>query len=183
MTAWLQLADELRGAGAEEVVTYADDDTLVSRDGDATAVLVGLGFDAEDNVPAVFDVVQTLDDEPGYTAAVTGEWTSDADVNELSLEDLKKGELLRRRRPPSSSCCSSSARSSRVSSHSFSPSSRSSSRSRSWHSCAGVRPVGLHSEHVDRHGSRARDRLCALHLSRYREERLQGRSEPDAIAT
>jgi RND superfamily putative drug exporter len=89
-----QLADELRGAGAEEVVTYADDDTLVSRDGDATAVLVGLGPDAEDNVPAVFDVVQTLDDEPGYTAAVTGEWTSDADVNELSLEDLKKGELF-----------------------------------------------------------------------------------------
>jgi uncharacterized membrane protein YdfJ with MMPL/SSD domain len=89
-----QLADELRGAGAEEVVTYADDDTLVSRDGDATAVLVGLGFDAEDNVPAVFDVVQALDDEPGYTAAVTGEWTSDADVNELSLEDLKKGELF-----------------------------------------------------------------------------------------
>jgi RND superfamily putative drug exporter len=89
-----QLGDELRGAGAEEVVTYADDDTLVSSDGDATAVLVGLGFDAEDNVPAVFEVVQRLDDEPGYTAAVTGEWTSDADVNELSLEDLKKGELF-----------------------------------------------------------------------------------------
>ena len=89
-----QLAEDLSGAGAEQVVTYADDETLVSSDGDTTAVLVGLGFDAEDNVPEVFDVVQRLDDEPGYTAAATGEFTSDADVNELSLEDLKKGELF-----------------------------------------------------------------------------------------
>jgi uncharacterized membrane protein YdfJ with MMPL/SSD domain len=89
-----QLAEELRGAGATQVVTYAEDEALVSPDGDATALLVGLGFDAEDDVPAVFEVVQRLDDEPGYTAAVTGEWTSDADVNELSLDDLKKGELF-----------------------------------------------------------------------------------------
>jgi putative drug exporter of the RND superfamily len=89
-----QLADELREAGAEQVVTYADDNTLASSDGDATALLVGLGFDAEDNVPAVFHVVQRLDDEPGYTAGITGEFTSDADVNELSLDDLKKGELF-----------------------------------------------------------------------------------------
>jgi putative drug exporter of the RND superfamily len=89
-----QLAEELRGAGAEQVITYEDDPSLVSRDGDATAVLVGLGFDGEEDVPDVFDVVQRLDDEPGYTAGVTGEWTSDADVNELSLDDLKKGELF-----------------------------------------------------------------------------------------
>jgi uncharacterized membrane protein YdfJ with MMPL/SSD domain len=89
-----RLAEELRGAGAEQVVTYADDEALVSRDGDATAVLVGLGFDAEDDVPAIYDVVQRLDDEPGYSGAITGEWTSDADVNELSLDDLKKGELF-----------------------------------------------------------------------------------------
>jgi uncharacterized membrane protein YdfJ with MMPL/SSD domain len=89
-----RLAEELRASGAENVITYADDETLVSPDGDATGVLVGLGFDAEDDVPAVYDVVQRLDDEPGYTAAITGEWTSDADVNELSLDDLKKGELF-----------------------------------------------------------------------------------------
>src|SRR5215211_6075926 len=88
------LAEELRAAGAEQVVTYAEDETLVSRDGDATVLLVGLGFDAEDDVPAIFEVVQSLDDEPGYTVGVTGEWTSDADVNELSLDDLKKGELF-----------------------------------------------------------------------------------------
>src|SRR5918995_1222949 len=89
-----QLAEELRAAGATQVVTYAEDERLVSRDGDATALLVGLGFDAEDDVPALYEVVQRVDDEPGYTAAVTGEWTSDADVNELSLDDLKKGELF-----------------------------------------------------------------------------------------
>jgi uncharacterized membrane protein YdfJ with MMPL/SSD domain len=89
-----EFAEELRAAGATQVVTYAEDEMLVSRDGDATALLVGLGFDAEDDVPAVYEVVQRVDDEPGYTAAVTGEWTSDADVNELSLDDLKKGELF-----------------------------------------------------------------------------------------
>jgi uncharacterized membrane protein YdfJ with MMPL/SSD domain len=88
------LAEELRGAGAVQVVTYAEDERLVTRDGDATVLLVGLGFDAEDDVPALFDVVQRLDDEPAYTAAVTGEFTSEADVDELSLDDLKKGELF-----------------------------------------------------------------------------------------
>ena len=89
-----QLADELRTAGAVEVITYAEDKALVSRDGDATVVLVGLGFDAEENVPALFDVVQRLDEEPAYAAAVTGEFTSEADVDELSLDDLKTGELF-----------------------------------------------------------------------------------------
>jgi uncharacterized membrane protein YdfJ with MMPL/SSD domain len=88
------LKQELRAAGAVQVVTYAEDDRLVSPDDDSTALLVGLGFDAEDDVPTLYDVVQRLDDERAYTAAVTGEWTSDADMNELSLDDLKKGELF-----------------------------------------------------------------------------------------
>jgi uncharacterized membrane protein YdfJ with MMPL/SSD domain len=89
-----ELADELRTAGAVEVVTYAEDERLVSRDGGATLLLVGLGLDAEDDVDALYDVVQRVDDEPAYTAAVTGEFTSEADVDELSLEDLKNGELF-----------------------------------------------------------------------------------------
>src|SRR5918999_2935313 len=44
------LADELRAAGASEVVTPSDDERLVSADGDAFALLVGLGFDGEDDV-------------------------------------------------------------------------------------------------------------------------------------
>ena len=88
-----ELADELRAAGAARVVTYAEDERLVSQDGDSTVLLVGLGFDAEDDVPALYDVVQRLDDEPAYTAAATGEFTSEADLDELSLDDLKNGEL------------------------------------------------------------------------------------------
>jgi uncharacterized membrane protein YdfJ with MMPL/SSD domain len=90
-----ELARDLRAdAGATNVVTYAQDRGLVSRDGDATIVLVGLGFDGEDDVPALYDVVQRVDDQPGYTAAVTGEHTSDVDTDELALDDLKKGELF-----------------------------------------------------------------------------------------
>jgi MMPL family len=45
-------------------------------------------------VEAVYDVVQRLDDEPGYEAAVTGEEASDFDQEELSGEDLRTGELF-----------------------------------------------------------------------------------------
>ena len=88
------LAKELRAAGATAVVTSVDRAPLISRDGDARALLIGLGFDGEDDVPAVYDVVQRLDDEPGYEAAVTGELTSDADQGELSTDDLRTGELM-----------------------------------------------------------------------------------------
>jgi RND superfamily putative drug exporter len=88
------LAQELQTAGASTVVEAVGRTPLISRDGDARAVLVGLGSDGEDDVPAVYDVVQRLDDEPGYDAAVTGEWTSDADQSELSTDDLRTGELM-----------------------------------------------------------------------------------------
>jgi uncharacterized membrane protein YdfJ with MMPL/SSD domain len=88
------LADELRAAGATRVVTYADRRRLVSQDGDSTVLLVALGPDGEDDVDGVVAAVQRLDDEPGFRAAVTGERTSDVDEDEASLEDLKKGELF-----------------------------------------------------------------------------------------
>src|SRR5829696_6837115 len=67
------LADELRAAGASAVVTAVDGEPLVSD---------------------VYDVVQRLDDEPGYRAGITGEVTSDEDQGELSTEDLRTGELF-----------------------------------------------------------------------------------------
>jgi RND superfamily putative drug exporter len=88
------LAEELRRAGAERVVTYDEEQRLVSQDRDSTVLLLALGRDGEDNVEDVVDVVKRLDDEPGYRAAVTGERTADADEDEASLEDLKKGELF-----------------------------------------------------------------------------------------
>jgi uncharacterized membrane protein YdfJ with MMPL/SSD domain len=88
------LAAELRAEGATRVVAYPEDRRLVSQDGDSTALLVALGRDGEDDVDGMVAAVQRLDDEPGYWAAVTGNWTSDADEDAASLEDLKKGELF-----------------------------------------------------------------------------------------
>jgi putative drug exporter of the RND superfamily len=88
------LADELRGAGAERVVTYREEPRLVSQDRDSTVLLLALGRDGEDDVEDVVDVVERLDEEPAYRAAVTGERTADADEDAASLEDLKKGELF-----------------------------------------------------------------------------------------
>jgi putative drug exporter of the RND superfamily len=88
------LAGELGEAGAERVVTYAEDRGLVSQDSDATVLLLALGRDGEDDVEDVVNVVEHLDEEPGYRAALTGSRTADADEDEASLEDLKKGELF-----------------------------------------------------------------------------------------
>jgi uncharacterized membrane protein YdfJ with MMPL/SSD domain len=88
------LASELRSRGATRVVTYREQPRLVSRDRDATMLLVALGRDGEGDVDGVVDAVQRLDDEPGYTAAVTGSLTADADEDAASLEDLKNGELF-----------------------------------------------------------------------------------------
>ena len=88
------LADELRVSGATRVVTYDEERRLVSADNDATVLLVALGRDGEEYVDGIVDAVQRLDDEPSYTAAVTGSLTADADEDAASLEDLKKGELF-----------------------------------------------------------------------------------------
>jgi len=87
------LADELRGVGATNVVTHADQEDLVSEDGEATVVLVGLGAN-EDAIGDVVDAVDRLDAEPGFDAAVTGEVVLDEDFSALSEEDLQNGELF-----------------------------------------------------------------------------------------
>ena len=81
-------------AGATRVVTYEEDRRLVSQDGDATVLLARPRQGRGGRRRRVVDVVQRLDDEPGYRAAVTGERTADADEDAASLEDLKKGELF-----------------------------------------------------------------------------------------
>ncbi len=88
------LAVELRQAGAAQVTTFHDTGSqLISRDRDATGVLVALGPDAEDDVEGVVDAVQSLDGRSGFQAAITGEFTLDADFSTLAGEDLANGEL------------------------------------------------------------------------------------------
>ncbi|MEX0816215.1 MAG: MMPL family transporter, partial [Gaiellales bacterium] len=88
------LAEELRAAGASHVITPAEDERLVSEDGDAFALLVALrGPNEEDRVDGIVAAVERVDEEPGVEAGVTGELTLDADFNQLSQDDLKTGEL------------------------------------------------------------------------------------------
>jgi RND superfamily putative drug exporter len=89
------LAAELREAGAATVVTSADEgrERLDSADGSASVVLVGFGRN-EDSLPDVVEAVQRLDDEQGVEAAMTGELTLDEDFSKLSEQDLQEGELF-----------------------------------------------------------------------------------------
>jgi uncharacterized membrane protein YdfJ with MMPL/SSD domain len=65
---------------------------LVSRDRRATVVAVGMGPDAEDTIPEVVDAVQAADGG-GFDVTITGEFTADDDLNRLSQDDLREGEL------------------------------------------------------------------------------------------
>jgi uncharacterized membrane protein YdfJ with MMPL/SSD domain len=88
-----ELAEDLRAAGASHVITPARDERLVSENGDAFALLVALRTPEEDRVDEIVSVVERVDAEPGVEAGATGEFTLDADFNQLSQDDLKTGEL------------------------------------------------------------------------------------------
>jgi RND superfamily putative drug exporter len=90
------LSTELRAAGAANVTTFYEsgDERLVSTGRDATLLLVALGPDPEKAVEAVVDAVEAADRQPGLAASITGEWTLDADFGQLSQDDLKEGELF-----------------------------------------------------------------------------------------
>jgi RND superfamily putative drug exporter len=89
------LAAEVRGAGAEQVTTFYDsgERRLVSRDREATGMLVALGRDAEDDIEDVVDAVRAADGRGGFEAAITGEHTLDADFDTAAGDDLRNGEL------------------------------------------------------------------------------------------
>jgi putative drug exporter of the RND superfamily len=87
------LAAQLRAAGASHVITPTEDERLVSENGEAFALLVALRSPEEDRVDEMVAVVERVDAEPGVEAGVSGEFTLDADFNQLSQDDLKTGEL------------------------------------------------------------------------------------------
>jgi RND superfamily putative drug exporter len=89
-----QIAEDLRAAGASSVVTPEQDDRLLSADGDAFALLVGLGEPPEETVKDVVAAVEEIDEEPAVEAGISGEWTLDADFQQLSQDDLRTGELF-----------------------------------------------------------------------------------------
>src|SRR5215216_1614509 len=89
------LAAELQQAGATGVTSFYDagERRLVSDDRDATAMLVTLGRDAEDDTEDLVEAVQSADGRDGFDVRITGEYTLDDDFSTLAGEDLKNGEL------------------------------------------------------------------------------------------
>jgi uncharacterized membrane protein YdfJ with MMPL/SSD domain len=65
---------------------------LVSKDHHAALITVGLIADAEADVDDVISEVERADGG-AFDVTITGEWTYDRDLNQLSQDDLRSGEL------------------------------------------------------------------------------------------
>jgi uncharacterized membrane protein YdfJ with MMPL/SSD domain len=91
-----RLSAAMREAGAAAVTSYYEtgNEALVSADGDAVLLLVALGHEPADVVEAVVAEVEAVDAEPGLEAKITGEYSGGMDFERLSQDDLKKGELF-----------------------------------------------------------------------------------------
>jgi putative drug exporter of the RND superfamily len=90
------LAEQLdRSDGVAQVSSYLDrgGDALVSSDGHATMLPVVLAADEEDSIEDVIKIVQRADGMEGFSVDITGEFTGGRDFEEVSGEDLSKGEL------------------------------------------------------------------------------------------
>ena len=90
-----QTRNAIRDTGETQVVTdpYAEASPAISKDGHAVAVLLTLGTDPEDGIASVIDQVDAADADPAYQVDIGGEFTLGNDFNELSTQDLSKGEL------------------------------------------------------------------------------------------
>jgi uncharacterized membrane protein YdfJ with MMPL/SSD domain len=60
---------------------------------DRHARLVSLAIPDDDETPAVIERLEAADADPAFEVSITGERSLDHDFNELSQEDLEKGEL------------------------------------------------------------------------------------------
>jgi putative drug exporter of the RND superfamily len=90
------LVERLRRSGAvERVSSYLDrgGEALVSADDRATILPLVLAPDEEDNIEDVIEIVQRADRAEGLSVDITGEFTAGRDFEEVSAEDLSKGEL------------------------------------------------------------------------------------------
>ena len=92
----VDLAESIRQEGAVVVHHPYEGPTigsdLVSRDRHAALITVGLIRDAESDVEDVIDAVERAGGR-GFVVKITGEWTTDRDFNQLSQDDLREGEL------------------------------------------------------------------------------------------
>ena len=107
---------------------------------------------------------QRLDDEPGYRAAVTGELDVGRRRGRRVAGGSEEGRALLRRSARAGRPAARLRRGRRGPRAAHARDRLDRGRARAGGAPgAGVRPVGLHPEHADRHGPRARDRLLAVH--------------------
>jgi putative drug exporter of the RND superfamily len=89
------LVDEIEQPDSVVVNPYygtREQSMAVSQDRHAALITVGLLRDAEADVEGVIEAVHRANDED-FDVTITGEWTYDKDLNELSQHDLEQGEL------------------------------------------------------------------------------------------
>jgi uncharacterized membrane protein YdfJ with MMPL/SSD domain len=89
-----QLTAAVREPGVVRARNYygTRDRSLLSPDRDAALITVGLLRSPEDDVEPVIEEVERADEEP-FDVEITGEYTLDRDLNQLSQDDLREGEL------------------------------------------------------------------------------------------
>jgi RND superfamily putative drug exporter len=90
-----QLAEEIRSETVIPLDLYYEPraQSLVSRDRDAALLPVALVGDGEADVEDVIAKVERADEDPLFEVEITGEFTVDRDLNQLSQDDLRTGEL------------------------------------------------------------------------------------------
>src|SRR4029450_11616436 len=90
------LAGEVRDAkGVKAVRTYltTDDPSLVSKDRHATMLQLAMPNESSPGIDDVISAVRRADASPAFAVTVTGQRTVNHDFNKLSEDDLRSGEL------------------------------------------------------------------------------------------
>ncbi|HEX2110207.1 MAG TPA: MMPL family transporter [Gaiellaceae bacterium] len=96
--AFQERLDELRDAGERtgviaEFQSPDENPDLVSPDRSAVLIPIRLRAPEDENVTRVVEVVEEEDGRDGFQVAMTGNFTTDHDFNEVSERDLQEGEL------------------------------------------------------------------------------------------
>ena len=87
------LHDAFAAAGASTRSFLTGEESLVTEDGAAAALLVRVGLRGSDAIDDLIGAVTAADAKDGVAATITGTYTLDRDFNKLSQNDLKEGEL------------------------------------------------------------------------------------------
>jgi RND superfamily putative drug exporter len=82
--------------GVADIETYYEsgDESLVSDDRDTTLVPIVLADTSDENVDELVETVTTGNQTAGFETVITGEYSADADFRHAADEDLQTGELF-----------------------------------------------------------------------------------------